>query len=347
MSLFKSISCSWCHRWLLLFLLLAGASASMGLAQESPAQVEILIRAGQAKTVTIDLGRDSRPDLVLHARREPLPQAWPAEDLKFEVVSKEIAFRPEGRQLVLRITAEHCSPEGAYEASIKVDAGKTSSGPVGEVRFPVRIQVEPSSVCEAGNFGVWILILLAFALWLYTRGMYFNCRFISPDQLADRLSPLRWASHNLTEGTPAKREEVRAKIAAQLRPARRFLAWLRANPLIFGLPWKHYEEAVRLDLGRRSDDILLEVLPLRNALAHYESNPEEARGKLFATATSGQGVLLFGLADRQGMIGRLRPDPGSEKLARLRSGTRMLAIPSDASGVEDLKGFAAGWQIVG
>lgn len=215
------------------------------------------------------------------------------------------------------------------------------------MEIPVEIQVTASGFVQLGRIIVAASILAAVALWLYARGMYFNCSFVTPDQLANRLSPLRWTSHNQTEGAPDKKGEIRAKLTAQITLGRRFGAWLRANPLVFGLPWKRYTETVQLDLGRRHDDILLEFIPYPDAFAHSQADPESARGRLFASATPGKSLLIFGLADKRGFIGKLKPDSDIEKLGALRPWTRLLGRPANSSESDDLAGLAAGWQILG
>jgi hypothetical protein len=304
-------------------------------------EIEISLRGGQVKTVPINLGSDPRRDLKLWARLEPLPESWPEKDLGIEIVSDEIDFRPEGRTLVLRVTAEHCCRAGEYDASLAIGAGKPGATQGKVATLPLRIRVARGPVCTAANLGIGASVVLSILLWLYTRRMYFNCSFLSPDRLADRLVPQRWTAHGQTEGVKDRRDEVRARIAAQFRPVGRFRAWLLANPLVFGLPWKRYEETVAVDLGRRHDDILLSFMPYRDTFRHCESNPEEARGKLFA---SGREAVIFCLPDKKGLIGRLRPDFVSERVARVKSGAKLLA--TSAGSLDDTVGLSAGWQIL-
>jgi hypothetical protein len=330
-------------RNVLLILVLLGISPGIfaqtnDVTQES---IEISLQGGQIKTIPIDLGSDSRPDLKLWARLEPLPEEWPEKDLRIEIISDEIDYKPEGRTLVVQVTAEHCCHAGEYNAKLTIGAGKPES-PHGKVAtLSLKVRVARGPICTAANFGIGGLLLLGALLWLYTRGMYFNCSFLSPDRLADRLVPQRWTSQGQTEGMTGKKDEIRNRIAAQFRPFPRFRAWLLANPLVFGLPWKRYKETVAIDLGRRHDDILLSFMPYRETFRHCQSNPEDARGKMFA---SGQEAFIFCLPDRKGLIGRLRPDFLSDRVAEVRRGAKLLA--ASAGSMEDPKGLPAGWQIL-
>lgn len=329
---------------LFLLLLLAGSASGPAHAQEGSITAEeilISLRGGQVKTIPIHLGSDQRQDLKLWARLDPLPEEWPGKDLRIEIVSEEIDSTSEGRTLVVRVTAEHCCRAGEYEANLAIGAGKPESPDGRAAILPLKVRVARGPVCTAVNLGIGTSIFLAILLWLYLRGMYFNCSFLSPERLADRLVPQRWTSQGQTEGVTGKRDEIRDRIAAQLRPVGRFKTWLRANPLVFGLPWKRYEETVALELGRRYDSILLSFMPYRNTFRHCQSNLEDARGKLFA---SGQEAFIFCLPDRAGLIGRLRPDFTSERIDKVRRGAKLLA--TSGGSLDDPTGLPAGWQIL-
>jgi hypothetical protein len=329
----------------LIVLFLLGTAAGV-LAEEdrfTAKAVEISLRGGQVKTVPIDLGSDPRQDLKLWARLEALPEGWPEKDLRIEIVSDEIDSGPRGRTLVVRVTAEHCCRAGEYDASLAIGADKPDLPQGNVAALPLRIRVEQGPVCANAKRTAGGLVLLAVLLWLYARGMYFNCCFLAPDHLAARLVPLRWTSQGQTEGASEKRDEVRAQVEAQFRPVRRFRAWLRANPLVFGLPWKGYRETVAMHLGRRPESVQLEFMPHRDTFEHCQANSEEARGKLFASATPSGGAFIFCVPDSGGLIGRLRPESTLEGVAKVKHGTKLITVSAHLA---DDPNPAAGWQIL-
>ncbi len=338
---------------------LATAALGLGLASPSLAQasreIQVHLQAGEAREVLVDLERDSRPELDFLARLSlPEGKAWRNGQLTLSLLSasdpsvteQRVPHSPSGRQILLKIAARHCSPPGLYSARLEIAAiEKSSEHPAGTFQvIPLSIDVAADPICATTKAIAGGSAVLVAVLGLYARLMFLNSIFLSPSTLASRLLPLRWTEMGGVEGSGGHQEGLRGRIARQLSWERRIVAWLAANPLVFGLPGKRYEETVHIEVDRRPDHLFLTLVPERRSYEHFQAHPEDARGRLFARAERNGGVSFFGMPDSGGRIGRLLPARSlrSNQLSNL--GDLQLVEPDPP---EERAQRPAGWKILG
>ena len=341
--------------WKGLILFLAGVGSFSGAFAAAPhREIELRLRTGEERDVVIDLGQDSRPDLDFVARLIPSQEeVWRKGLLSLSLADagfpgateQRLPHDPAGRRLRLRASARLCSPAGEYGSALEVEAVKKLTDlPAGAPeRLSVILHVEAGPSCAAVKTRAGGLALLVVLVGLYVRQMFFRSSFLSPELLAGSLQPLRWNDSGLTEGA-GRGEDLRGRVARQLPLWRRALAWLGANPLLFGLPWQRYEETVQIDLGRRPDVLSLTLIPKRKAFEYFKAHPEESRRRLFATADRGGGIVFFGMPDAEGRIGPLVPERPlrPEQLTTL-AGVRL--VEPEPEDKYDRR--PAGWAILG
>ncbi|HSS76754.1 MAG TPA: hypothetical protein VLV54_08405 [Thermoanaerobaculia bacterium] len=339
---------------LALFLVSWGGGLAGARAATLPREIEVGLRAGEERDVVVDLGQDARPDLDFVARLTlPAGEAWRKGLLSLSLADagfpgateQRLPHDSTGRRLRLRAAARLCSPAGEYQGTLSVVALRkpTDSPASASEQIPIVLSVEAGPSCAAARARAGGFALLVVLAGLYLRWMFFRSSFLSPELLAGNLQPLRWNANGLIEGA-GRGNDLRGRITRQLTPWRRALAWLGANPLVFGLPWQRYEETVQIDLGRRPDVLSLTLLRKRKAFEYFRARPEEARKRLFATAIRGGGILFFGAPDAQGRIGSLIPERPlrPEQLATL-GGVRL--VEPEPEEKDDRR--PAGWAILG
>jgi hypothetical protein len=204
--------------------------------------------------------------------------------------------------------------------------------------------VTGDQICAPTQAKAWTSALLIVFLGMYGRFMFLNSVFLSPSALANRLQPLRWMEDGGTGPGGDRIEDLSTRIARQLSWDSRIKAWLAANPLVFGLPGKKYEETFRIEVGRRPDDLFLTPVAKRRIQEHLAAHPEDARGRLFAKAEKGGGVSVFGMPDGQGRIGNLVPEPSlrANQVSHLNHHRLVEPEPPD-----DRPHRPAGWKILG
>ncbi|HTG35086.1 MAG TPA: hypothetical protein VLB76_19390 [Thermoanaerobaculia bacterium] len=323
---------------------LGSVLASPSLAQDSR-EIQIHLQAGEAREVLVDLGRDSRPDLDFLAQLTQADgKAWPeglaltlADTTDRQTGEHKISKGPGSRQVRLLAAARHCTPPGRYKARLQITAlDKAADIPLGII-----VESDSCAAVKARAEGAALLIALA---GVYVRVMFFSSTFLSPSLLAQHLQPLFWTENRDVVGG-GRREDLQNLVVRQLSLGRRALAWLAANPLIFGLPWTRYEEAVHIDLGRRPDSLVLTPVSKRQAFEYFRSHPDEAKGRLFATAQKGSSLLFFALPDSRGRIGKLQPrEPlRSDQVLPLSRIVHLLEPEPPA----DLVNRPAGWKVLG
>jgi hypothetical protein len=266
--------------------------------------------------------------------------------------------------LTLRAQAHRCCGSGEYRTYLGLKAAPDQTRPPGSL--PVEPAVIPVlvRVTSAGFWachGPWILwallALLLLLLALYVVNMFRNSRFLDPRRLADRLTPLVWTGMGGTTERTDSRDRVRSMVQRNLSWRHRISAWLRANPLAFGLPGGAYDETVELYLRPHHDPAasLLRLMPERSVVEDVRAQPERYPGRLFGSAKAG--TSFVGVPDTQGRICQMVPDgawsaplPGDEdepfkpKPIDLRR-TELLR-PLEPGDHPD-EGDPAGWRIGG
>ena len=316
--------------------------------------VRIELGAGEARTVEVDLGGAFAAGFLYKAE---LPEAEISRDavtLGFvdpgaperprrggaPLEGERVALARRGSPLGLRVVAGRCS---AGTKSRPVDllpppGSRTGEGPVWPVHLPVEIAVRP----DPGACGRdWMSLLVGLAgglATLYAYGMVLQSHFLFPGDLARRIEALRWdETGDLREHSAG---DVMALVKRELTPWRRAWNWLRANPLIFGLPGQAYHETVELHLqpGRDIHQSRLILCPVRELHRELEKHPDRAEGKLFATALGGTRFFSVPLRGRVGALILDRPGEISRELVWLRKDERLLR------NTDEKEGFA-GWKL--
>jgi hypothetical protein len=268
------------------------------------------------------------------APERPRPGGTPLEGLREGVARQD-------RGLDLRITAGRCC-EGPVDRTVRLLPQGRAGRPV---ELPLTIVVQPDAwACRRGLQSL-LVGLLGGLLTVYAYGMVVQSHFLSPRDLASRLEALLWdESGELKEHSP---HDVAALVQGHLTPWRRAWAWLRANPLAFGLPGGAYHETVELDLQPRRDVFKssLTLVPERAFHRRMEEQPGRAEGRLFATALGGTRFFAVPLRGRVGrlVLERLRDRDHPRQVVWLEPRETLLR----EVGPGEARSGVAGWQIQG
>lgn len=347
---------------------------------ETPAELSVRVRGGEVADLPLAVKGNFQGDVQLRAviaRPEDEEVVWPEdrEDLVlgFAAAGKKKVLREGGEPLLehdfaagtgaaplrLRALPHRCCGAGRYETRLGlVPAGNQplppGAVPLSPIVIPVRLEVEAAGVWACyGVTLLWILAaLLALLLLLYLYSMFRNSSFLRAEELAARLQPLVWTGYGDTVEQKNTKAEVLRLAHGGLPLGRRALAWMRANPLRFGLPGGRYQETVELflqphrDVARSS----IALLPERDLEQKLAGEPESFCGRLFATAAGG--VTFVGVPDGSGRISRLvhqngfiaggTADAAKPRAVKLRR-AKLLKHLEDWEGYQE--DAAAGWQV--
>lgn len=368
------------------------ASLQLVYRVEAPEAIELEITAGEDREVPVPVTIEHQGRLVLGAQLEPEEQrtAWPSSHLNLSVHSASRGMNlPTGAEaaeavlvsdaaggaqapLTLRLTSTACCDAGEYTAHLAlspVDAAAyaASGKPLEKILIPVRVRVNSAGAFGIHCWGLWalrlLLLLLLLLLIAYLVSMFRHSAWLQPEALADKLVPLLWTDFGTAERNTKARQDVLTMVRRGLPPSRRVINWLKANPLIFGLPGRRYQETVEvwLEPERSVNRSRISLLPARQLARELEQQPEAAQrrqGRLFASAQPGGGLDFFGVPMRGYYIGRLVPEryeheidpyqenselePSTPRLLRLRRREKLIhALPSS----ERETGQGAGWQV--
>jgi len=349
---------------------------------EVPPEVTLRVPAGETATARVKLGGNHvRPaELVAVLEPEDERPGWPGGDLELGFADPEGGLRAgeehrltldprTGGPLVLGARADTCCPGGDYTAELgflpaggEVYAGGQKPRPL---VLPVRVEVEGSGAwaCWGPRVYTAVGLLLLLLLLLYLMSMFRHTRLLSHDRLAEQLNPLRWDEYGepVAHSNSSTQQEVRSMVKRGLRWPGRILAWLKANPLVFGLPGRSYRETVELSLQpeTRPQASRIRLMPEREHYQRLQRRPADGRNQLFAAAQGGGGVFFYGVPNH-GRLGRLTVERladsagwaweededagtgGDElKVEELREGETLVY----ETGQERQEGQAAGWQI--
>ncbi|MEM8961343.1 MAG: vWA domain-containing protein [Acidobacteriota bacterium] len=274
---------------------------------EIPRELEVELEANQRKDVDLVVqGSFTRP-LELEADTG----SWP-DGLEVEAVRPDAKAVPViGRHTTtLRVTAGRCCDAGTHQSEIVLRPVQNDGYAEPPPPIVVPLTVHVTRATKWACHGAWVitvlLVLLLILLVAYLFSMIRNSRFLSSKELAASLVPLAWGMYGDTRAVERVEPQVRNLVRRRMKPAQRFLNWLRANPLLFGLPGRRYRETLELSLqpDRNVDRSSVTLQPRADLYRELENDPQIGLGKLFVSA-SGAGTYTFYTVPRNGRIGRL------------------------------------------
>lgn len=323
-------------------------------------QREVKLRAVVAPPAESEVWPEDRDDLVLgfagERRKRVLHDKGEGEPSRVH----DFAAGPGAPPLLLRALPGRCCAGGSYRTRLGLAPAADQPLPPGAsqpepVVVPVRIDVEPAGFWPCYGplllaiLGVLALLLLA----AYVFNMFHNSSFLKPETLAARLKPLVWTEYGDAVEQKSSKNEVLRLVRGAMPPHQRALAWLKANPLRFGLPGGRYRETAEL-LLQANRDVARSKLVLhadRDLQGKAEREPEGYVGRLFAI---GAGKITFlAVPDPGGRVNRLvwqdgympaAPDgePARLKAVKLNKARLLKALEPWETHEE---GKPAGWQI--
>jgi hypothetical protein len=320
---------------LLLALPPAAAQPSLGAIVLKPLRIEL--PAGEARSVEVDLGDALAGGFLYKAELPEMEISRDAVTLGFvelresksrrdgtPLEGERVALARRGSPLGIRVVAGQCCT-GVQRRLVELlppPGSRTSKGPAWPVRLPVEIVVRPDEwACRRS----WLPLaagLVGGLLGIYILGMKEQSHFLIRQELARRLDALRL---DKTGGAQtSKAGDMLRLVKQELTFWRRAWNWLKANPLIIGLPGRAYYETVELHLepGRNLHRSRLILCPAREL--HQDKDLKRIEGKLFASAF--KRLSLFTVPAARGRVGRFvldRPVDVSPRILWLRKDERL------------------------
>ncbi len=352
---------------------------------EVPNAVELHVRAGEPVNESLEVGSNATRPAVFDAVLEPSGKraGWPHKDLALGFApadGKDLLRASNGEvaeahaltfdpatggpaALTLRVDSDACCAGGVYETKIglrpaDLAAYSPALSPPKPVFVPVRVRVDSSGLWACrGSLILWILaLLLLLLLVLYVVLMFRNSRFLSREHLAKSLTPLRWDTYGGVTRHAKSQQEVRDLVRRSMPLAVRIKAWLKANPLVFGLPGRAYHETAELLLQpeRRADKSRISLVAERDHWKKLQADPARGAGRLYAGAQRGHAQSFYAVPRQGCRIGRLVPErlldlvesdadaTRKPRVLKLKRREKLIyPIPEE----ERDEGRAAGWQI--
>lgn len=345
-----------------------------------PPELVVKARGGDAGDLPLTVRGNFQREVKLRAAVAPEPEAWPKDrddlvlgfagdrpkrvlhDEKGDEPSQvhDFAAGPGAPPLLLRALPGRCCAGGSYRTRLGLGPATDQPLPPGASKLEplvvsVRIDVEP-----AGFWACWGPLLLAvlgllalLLLALYILNMFRNSSFLRVETLASRLKPLVWTEYGDAVEQKSSKNEVLRLVRGAMPPHRRALAWLKANPLRFGLPGGRYRETAELLLQANRDAARSQIVLQADGdvQGRAESEPEGYVGRLFAV---GAGKITFlAVPDPAGRLNRLvwqdgympaAPDgePARLKAVKLNKARLLKALEPWETHEE---GKPAGWQV--
>jgi hypothetical protein len=300
-----------------------------------------------AENLRLGFAGDRRRDLLEDDKGEPL-------------LVHDFIAGPGGAPLRLRVRPDGCCAGGSYRTRLGLAPAASQPLPPGArapepIVVPVRIDVEAAGfwACYGPRVLLALAILLLLLLLLYLINMIRNSAFLRAETLAGKLKPLVWTEYGDAVEQKSSKNDVLLLVRRGMPPIGRALAWLRANPLRFGLPGGRYRETVELLLQPNRDVARSQItlIPDGDLQAKAERQPASYVGRLFATATGG--ATFVAVPDSGGRVSRLVWQDGAGaaaqegeapplKTVKLRK-ARLLRPLEDWEAHQE--GMPAGWQV--
>lgn len=277
----------------------------------SPPQLKASLTGGESRDVELELEGNHQRSLELTALvpAEDERRDWPGRNLSIQLLDDDnepvepagdgsssasvtVPVRDDDEAdspvLSVRIEADACCQDGEYRTEMALVAPGATGTPV---RVPIDVEVESAGFWQC--WGPWMvrafLLVLLLLLVAYVVNMWRSSRFLDPDRLASRLVPLEWDDFGEARPRNDAARDVRRMVRDNMSWFDRAKAWIKANPLIFGLPGREYYEMVELLLEdspnvRRSRVRLVEELDF---ISELRANPRRGEARLYATARGG------------------------------------------------------------
>lgn len=344
---------------------------------EPPREVVLKVQGGDAAEVTVPIGGNRQKDLALRAVL-PDPREstrWPGEDLELSFAGAggagaqeedgtraQTVILPRTGGAPLRLTgqARRCCPEGSYQTELGLLPAEASgyargADPPQPLVVPVRVEVESAGfwACYGPRILLGLALLLLLLLIAYVINMFRHSHFLSADRVAEKLVPLSWTASGGTVDQRSSREVVLHMVRREIRWPSRVRAWLKANPLAFGLKGT-YRETLELFLQPQRDNSSANLVAQRDFPDRLRRDPESYRGQLFAVAEGSVSFLgvpdsahricsmpLDGVRRAAPAVKRKPGEPEKPEVVNLK-GQRILRHPEKW---ERREGLPAGWRI--
>ena len=337
----------------------------------SPARLETSIDAGDDRDLRLRLGGNHQRDvsfIALLPAEDERPN-WPSRHLSLALIDEDgnrVATNRDGSAeatinlptvtddedapvLTVRAESGPCCNGGQFETQLLL---VPAEGTRSSLRVPMMITVEEAPLwqCWGATILRALLALLLLLLAAYIINMWRSSHFLDRDSLADRLVPLQWDDFGEARPRNEAARDVRAMVRRSLSLVERAKAWLKANPLVFGLPGREYHETVELVLNSSPNvqRSRLRVVPERDFAAQLRNRPRRGLARVYATARGG--ISFFAVPAEENRIGTFEMQRGFDdfddgeafepKLENLRRRTEFLAIHSD----REPDGMA-GWRV--
>jgi len=346
-----------------------------------PRELTLKVRGGKVQDLPVTVGGNFQKKVSLRAvvAGPKESEAWPedSDDLVLgfagegrkkvlrggkgdPLLGHDFSAGPRAAPLRLRALPGRCCAAGSFETRLGLAPAGGQPLPPGAqppepIVVPVRIEVEPAGfwACYGPLILAALAILLLLLLILYAINMFRNSTFIKPDALAAKLKPLVWTEYGDAIELDKSKSEVTRLVRQALPWPRRAAAWLRSNPLRFGLPGGRYRETAQILLQANRDVARSQIVLLAEGdiQTRAESEPEGFRGRLYAIAAGK--VLFLAVPDAQGRLGSLVWQNGTMPTAPEGEPVRLRAMKLHKAKLlrplEDWEtheeGKAAGWQI--
>lgn len=341
---------------------------------EPPRELRMALPADEAAAARLVLGGNftEPPELTARVAAPDAAEtaSWPEDEDELvvglagergrgaPVREGTVAFGP-GGGAELTARTRRCCPGGTYRTVLGLNAAPDQPVPPDSAALdwllvPVVVEVEGAGLwaCRGPLIMAVAAALLLFLLLLYLFSMWRNSSFLNPRILASRLRPLVWGGHGETVEQGDTGGQVLRLVRKELTPWRRALAWLKANPLRFGLPGGSYRETVELFLQPNPDlpRSQVRLVSKRDLLSDLEEQPDRYVGRLFAVARAG--VTFFAIPDANQRVNAMEarlfqplPAAGEEGGARpVRLRDARLIAPLEEWESRD-PGAAAGWAV--
>jgi hypothetical protein len=249
---------------------------------------------------------------------------------------------PDGKvkPMKVRVESDACCNGGSYKTEMALVPKGSDLPPI---RVPLTVNVQPAGFWACHS--QWIIPVLWFLLGMlilwYLFSMYQHSEFIERELVRNRLAQLKWNDYGDPVVDTNRRDCDRA-IMSKLRFGPRLKAWLRANPLVFGLPGKAYRETLALTVS--SKEVRGEFSRHRETQKLAFEKPGEHTDRLYIDA-GGQFFFVPRRGSLQGYKVR-EPRVASESdnnasHPKLASGSKVVLLTGDPS----IANSSAGWRL--